>query len=975
MSCRKPTHLPPCDNTNEYEKVNKSGITCCYKKPNQKKSVLKPNKQSNTKTAKTNNEFVSSKVCNPKFPSNDIVQNYKQIISFDSSTDAKETDIERFKRLSDSLKTDIQPLYGEKWLSFSNYINSDRFDKKYFEKLETILNRDLKIKTPTKGKTTEKVEMPEKEKTTEKTKTPEKGKSRKLPNLSLIKTERFNKFKGFYTSTNECLKIHKEKDPPITNKKFQKLPHKFDQLYFHAGDWEDIERYAILPVRLMKPKLHKQIGTAPISKIYQNYTTTSIITTLKYCFYHLKKAIFVVIRNNELVTFLPFSNADYQNPFSKYLYFNEEDKKNQSKYVPAKGINKKFIDEFKKDNDITHSIELNRKKWQINNCNIRYFGKGNAEGEHGTNVYKDMLDELCSSKNIPDCEFIINPRDFPYMRLDKKHKLLEPYEHLFPKDPPSIPGKYKNNSYLPILSTCSTSEFADVMIPSVDDWKLATKKIYWDWKLQCPSAPEEAKLIPWSKRQAKVVFRGSATGCGITTETNVRLKAAEIAMEHPDILDVVLVDANKRPKKYKGKPIQIIDESYLTTKNIKIDKDAKMSDEEQYKFKFILHLDGHAAAFRLGRELRSGSAILIPKSKYKVWFSHKLVPYEHFVPVKEDLSDLVKQVNWCLKNDSKCKQIGENAQKFHKEFLTEKNLLKELEFTVKDIAHCRSQNKFMDVIQSKIGDMSKSVAIITIFRAKGKDAEERMKQKEHFIEIVPKLFKLDNINFEIFLIEQSDDKQKFNIGKLKNIGFELASKNSFDHYIFTDIDVYPDSSLQESYLTKPKNDGVVSLAMKGTRYTQDKAVIPFLGACLKFSGKVFQDINGFPNNFWGWGREDHVIANRLKELDMTLYYPEKGSLIDLEELKGEKISAQDKKHILDNEVEKTAYEKENTMDHDNGLKTLNYKILKYHKNENINNYLVDLMFKDDMNNHPQWFPKNDQNSTKKPIAKLKIQTI
>ena len=250
-----------------------------------------------------------------------------------------------------------------------------------------------------------------------------------------------------------------------------------------------------------------------------------------------------------------------------------------------------------------------------------------------------------------------------------------------------------------------------------------------------------------------------------------------------------------------------------------------------------------------------------------------------------------------------------------------------------------------------------------------------MKQKEHFIEIVPKLFKRDNINFEIFLMEQSDDKQKFNIGKLKNIGFDLASKKSFDHYIFTDIDVYPDSSLQESYLTKPKNDGVVSLAMKGTRYTQDKAVIPFLGACLKFSGKVFKDINGFPNNFWGWGREDHVIANRLKELDMTLYYPEKGSLIDLEELKGEKISAQDKKHILDNEVEKTAYEKENTMDHDNGLKTLNYKILKYHKNENINHYLVDLMFKDDMNNHPQWFPKNDQNSTKKQIAKLKIQTI
>ena len=761
--------------------------------------------------------------------------------------------------------------------------------------------------------------------------------------------------------------------------KFQKLPHKFDQLYYHAGDWEDIERYGILPIRFMKSKTYKQIGTAPMSKIYHNYTATSIIYTLKYCFYHLKKAIFVVIRDNELVTFLPFSNANYENPFSKLLYFNKDDEKNQNKYVPAKGANLKFIEQFKKDNNITHPIEFNRKKWQINNCNIRYFGRGNVEGEHGTNVYKDMLEELCSKRKIPDCEFIINPRDFPYHRVDKKNKLLEPYEHLYSKDPPSIPGKYRYSTYLPILSTTSSSNFADIMIPSTDDWKLATKKTYWDWKVKCPDIPKEPKLIPWTNRKPKVVFRGSATGCGITTETNIRLRAAEIAHEHKDLFDVVLIDANKRPKKYKGQPIQIIDEAYLTSKNIKIDPNAKMTDEEQYEFKFILHLDGHAAAFRLGRELRSGSTVIIPKSPYKVWFTHKLVPYKHFVPVKEDLSDLVKQVQWCIDNDKKCKEIGENAQRFQKEFLSTKNLLNELEYVVKDIAHCRSSNKFMDLV-SKDSKISKRIAIITIFRASSVDGEEREKQKEHFIKIMPSLFDMD-IEVEFFFIEQSEDGQKFNIGKLKNIGFDIASRKEFDHYIFTDIDVYPDSSLFEHYITKPKEDGAVSLAMRGTRYTDDKKnkkekIVPFLGSSLKFSHNVFKKLNGFPNNFWGWGREDHVIANRLKENNFKLYYPDKGSLIDIEEQMDNKVSLENKKQLLKTgQRENLAYEKEKLITQDNGLSSLKYNILTKKTEKNINYYNVDLMFETDMKEHSDWFPKVENDIVKQKMADLEIVII
>ena len=48
------------------------------------------------------------------------------------------------------------------------------------------------------------------------------------------------------------------------------------------------------------------------------------------------------------------------------------------------------------------------------------------------------------------------------------------------------------------------------------------------------------------------VFRGSCTGCGITIDTNMRLKAAYLSekykLEGKNILDAKLIGWNKKPK-------------------------------------------------------------------------------------------------------------------------------------------------------------------------------------------------------------------------------------------------------------------------------------------------------------------------------------------------------------------------------------------------------------------------------------------
>lgn len=40
----------------------------------------------------------------------------------------------------------------------------------------------------------------------------------------------------------------------------------------------------------------------------------------------------------------------------------------------------------------------------------------------------------------------------------------------------------------------------------------------------------------------------------------------------------------------------------------------------------------------------------------------------------------------------------------------------------------------------------------------------------------------------------------------------------------------------------------------------------YIGGAVSFSEDDFKKINGFPNNFWGWGGEDDELSERIREV-------------------------------------------------------------------------------------------------------------
>jgi hypothetical protein len=118
---------------------------------------------------------------------------------------------------------------------------------------------------------------------------------------------------------------------------------------------------------------------------------------------------------------------------------------------------------------------------------------------------------------------------------------------------------------------------------------------------------------------------------------------------------------------------------------------------------------------------------------------------------------------------------------------------------------------------------------------------------------ISKYLNINNISFELIIVEQIDNKP-FNRGKLLNIGFIEAEKIGCNYVVFHDVDMLP-IDVDYSYSDKP-----IHLA---TNFTPIKEIFKtYFGGVTMFPIELFKKINGYPNDYWGWGFEDDTLFKR-----------------------------------------------------------------------------------------------------------------
>ncbi|KAG2960420.1 hypothetical protein PC118_g22526, partial [Phytophthora cactorum] len=176
---------------------------------------------------------------------------------------------------------------------------------------------------------------------------------------------------------------------------------------------------------------------------------------------------------------------------------------------------------------------------------------------------------------------------------------------------------------------------------------------------------------------------------------------------------------------------------------------------------------------------------------------------------------------------------------------------------------------------------SMRVAVLVPFRD-NHPIQKRQAQLDEFVPYMTQFLKrhcaAKSASFHIFIIEQSLDGRKFNRGKLLNAGFDMA-RNDYDIYIFHDVDLLPGDDLGELYTTVPSL-GPMHIARLWDRYNES---LTYFGGIVAFTRQQFIRVNGFPNNFWGWGGEDNELYSRVVRKKLAIQAPTRGTICDLED--------------------------------------------------------------------------------------------
>uniref|UniRef100_A0A668AYM2 Beta-1,4-galactosyltransferase n=1 Tax=Myripristis murdjan TaxID=586833 RepID=A0A668AYM2_9TELE len=154
------------------------------------------------------------------------------------------------------------------------------------------------------------------------------------------------------------------------------------------------------------------------------------------------------------------------------------------------------------------------------------------------------------------------------------------------------------------------------------------------------------------------------------------------------------------------------------------------------------------------------------------------------------------------------------------------------------------------------------VAIIIPFRHR----EEHLKYWLYYLHPILQRQQLD---YGVYVINQHGE-DIFNRAKLLNVGYAEALKEyDYECFVFSDVDLIPmDDRNTYKCFSQPRHLSV-SMDKFGFRLPYNQ----YFGGVSSMSKEQYLKINGFPNNYWGWGGEDDDIYNRLTSKGMTISRP------------------------------------------------------------------------------------------------------
>ncbi len=185
---------------------------------------------------------------------------------------------------------------------------------------------------------------------------------------------------------------------------------------------------------------------------------------------------------------------------------------------------------------------------------------------------------------------------------------------------------------------------------------------YLKWRKLYNTIPFASSYYKWDKKIPKIFWRGITTGNKVIYNLEnysemPRISLVMMSNIFPDLIDAKFSSYSQfNDKKSSQNLFKIIK---------KVGFDRLVPPEDHLAYKYLISVDGNTCAWLRVPWIMLSNSVLVKQETQKIQlFYPAMIPYVHYVPAKEDLSDLIEKIRWMQNNDDKAFIISENATKF-----------------------------------------------------------------------------------------------------------------------------------------------------------------------------------------------------------------------------------------------------------------------------------------------------------------------
>lgn len=105
---------------------------------------------------------------------------------------------------------------------------------------------------------------------------------------------------------------------------------------------------------------------------------------------------------------------------------------------------------------------------------------------------------------------------------------------------------------------------------------------------------------------------------------------------------------------------------------------AFVSLADHCRYRYLIDLQGVGYSGRVKLLLFAGRPLFLQHRRWREFFYDDLVPFEHFIPVAEDLSDLSSRLDWAEAHPEQARRIAEQGRDFACERLCRRHAVEQL---------------------------------------------------------------------------------------------------------------------------------------------------------------------------------------------------------------------------------------------------------------------------------------------------------